>query len=101
MSMDMDMQKIDQMLRDGRTMVKFTKNPHGLGTKAYDNYERVKGCGTVGDARKQGASLWDLKKWFEKDSIIILSGMSVASHFDISRARASGEINGGREGAEE
>eukprot|EP00973_Karenia_brevis_P067574 9401490-Karenia_brevis.AAC.1 len=67
--------RVDELLRDGRTLIKFANiPPHRMHTKAHDHYMKIKGATTVKDARSQGATKWDLQKWYEAGSLTFIGG---------------------------
>ena len=67
------------MVRDERSLIEYVKNPHKLGTKAYDHYEKIRGAVCVKDAKGHRATWWDLRKWYESGSIILSAGGIMAA----------------------
>lgn len=67
-------------LGDDRTVISFENNPHVRGQK-FEIFERClqEKEMTIRRARELGASLWDLKNWFQKSSISIKIDPSLSS----------------------
>lgn len=59
----------EKMLSDQATQVFFGSNPHREGSKAYEDFEKASHGPTIGEARKLGASLWDLRMWIKKAAL--------------------------------
>eukprot|EP00973_Karenia_brevis_P032473 4478200-Karenia_brevis.AAC.1 len=55
------------------TKITFTSNPHRETSNKFGVFEKVRGTQTVGEAKSAGASAWDLKEWFKKGALEILS----------------------------
>ena len=47
------------------------ENPHKPGTQKNPIYAVASKCLTTGDAKKKGASLWDIKEWYKKGYVRI------------------------------
>eukprot|EP00973_Karenia_brevis_P020687 2841578-Karenia_brevis.AAC.1 len=69
-----DSEKVEMLIKDPRTLLKFVKNPHREKTKAHEHYLKIKGAASVKDAKAHGATVWDLRKWHEVGAIEFSGG---------------------------
>eukprot|EP00973_Karenia_brevis_P030525 4209645-Karenia_brevis.AAC.1 len=53
-------------------MVEFGMNPHKNGTKIYGVFEATRKAGTIGEAKKMGATLWELRDWVKGGSVKLI-----------------------------
>ena len=68
-------------MRDENVKINFdVENPHRSDTKAYSHYEMIKNSATVGEAKEQTASLWDLKGYFRKGIVKVTSRSNIIDY---------------------
>eukprot|EP00973_Karenia_brevis_P036267 5001876-Karenia_brevis.AAC.1 len=61
---------VHAMLNKDQTLVMFVQNPYPLGIYAYNLYERLKStCVCIGDAKRAGALVSDLKALLDNGSM--------------------------------
>eukprot|EP00973_Karenia_brevis_P086117 11943093-Karenia_brevis.AAC.1 len=68
-------EKLEILLKDHRTQISFVKNPHRGNTKAHDHFDLISSSTTVGEAKGNGASLWDLRGWARNGSMVVESAI--------------------------
>ena len=61
-------------------------NPHKHDTAAHGKYEQIKWSTTVGEAKKAGASAWDLSEYHKKNKLRVL---------DVAEGKSDGLGGGG------
>eukprot|EP00973_Karenia_brevis_P055776 7758595-Karenia_brevis.AAC.1 len=65
--------------KDSLSKVVFDQvNPHKADTAAFKKYEVLKTAGTVAEARRLGASKWDLGIYLEKGTMTVMGTEEVA-----------------------
>ena len=60
---------MEKYLRHVDTIIAFGTNPHKDGTKNHGIFESVRGSTSIGEAKKRGATLWELREWTKNGSI--------------------------------
>ena len=53
------------------------RSPHGKGTQKFSVFENAQKTKTTGEAKKLGASLWDIKEWYRKGCLKLTSEILV------------------------
>eukprot|EP00973_Karenia_brevis_P053294 7408402-Karenia_brevis.AAC.1 len=81
-------------------------NPHQFGTKIHGEFESVPGANTIGQAKKGGAILWELRGWLEKGCISIGRGATMEAarskeEEEKEMTEKDGMVGGKGEGMEE
>eukprot|EP00973_Karenia_brevis_P022649 3117352-Karenia_brevis.AAC.1 len=65
---------VEKMLRSAETVIWFGTNPHRSGTKIHDLFENIRDANTIGEAKKKGATLWELRDWQKGGWMKLVSG---------------------------
>ena len=65
--------EIIELLSNESTQIFFKENPHRELSKKYDVFQAASKTNSVGEAKTQGASAWDLREWYKKSALDILS----------------------------
>ena len=65
--------EIVEVLSKDSTQITFKENPHRDTTHKHAIFQSASKTNTVGEAKAQGASLWDLKEWYKKHALEITS----------------------------
>eukprot|EP00973_Karenia_brevis_P005233 718443-Karenia_brevis.AAC.1 len=93
---------LESMIRDNATHVTFGNNPHKHSeSKAHLHFEHVKSVSTnIKEARQAGATTWNLRKWFESGSLVLVND---GVRIEESRSTGGTEVDSakGRLSAEE
>eukprot|EP00973_Karenia_brevis_P067543 9395586-Karenia_brevis.AAC.1 len=71
--LSIDFDSSEALIKNAGSLIQFLNNPHREGSQAYTHFENVKTATTVGEAKKKSASVWDLRGWIKKGSVIVTS----------------------------